>query len=85
MKATVFVRLKADILDPQGKAVQGILQTLGYKGVRKVRVGKLIEIELDGAMNGEMKAQLQEMATRVLSNPVIESVELKLNQPGDRP
>ena len=83
MKATVFVRLKADILDPQGKAVQGILTTLGYKGIRGVRVGKLIELELEDTGNGEVEAQLQDMATRVLSNPVIESVEFKLEAPGE--
>lgn len=83
MKATVLVRLKADILDPQGKAVQGILTTLGYKGIRGVRVGKLIELELEDTGNGEVEAQLQDMATRVLSNPVIESVEFKLEAPGE--
>ena len=83
MKATVLVRLKADILDPQGKAVQGILNTLGYKGIRGVRVGKLIELELEDTDNGEAEAQLQDMATRVLSNPVIESVEFKLEEAGE--
>ena len=84
MKATVLVRLKADILDPQGKAVLGILQNLGYKGIRSVRVGKLIELEVDDSKDKSMKSQLQDMATRVLSNPVIESVELRMDNSGDR-
>jgi phosphoribosylformylglycinamidine synthase len=84
MKATVLVRLKADILDPQGKAVLGILQNLGYTGVRNVRVGKLIEIELDDSRQEHPESQLQDMATKVLSNPVIESVELKLDDAGVR-
>jgi phosphoribosylformylglycinamidine synthase PurS subunit len=85
MKATVFVRLKADILDPQGKAVHGILNTLGYRGVKGVRVGKLIELELEEPVTDASKAQLQEIAQRVLSNPVIESVEWKLDNGGIRP
>ena len=83
MKATVYVRLKADILDPQGKAVHGILSTLGYKGVRGVRVGKLIELDIDDGGNGELEAQVRDMSVRVLSNPVIESVELAMDKPGD--
>jgi len=84
MKATVLVRLKADILDPQGKAVLGILQNLGYKGVRGVRVGKLIELELDDSEQDHPESQLQDMANKVLSNPVIESVELKVDRTGER-
>jgi phosphoribosylformylglycinamidine synthase len=83
MKATVLVRLKADILDPQGKAVHGILKTLGYQGIESVRIGKLIELELTESINSTLETQLHEIAERVLSNPVIESVELKL--PGDQP
>jgi phosphoribosylformylglycinamidine synthase PurS subunit len=76
--------LKADILDPQGKAVLGILQNLGYTGIRSVRVGKLIELEVDDVADNNMRNQLQDMATKVLSNPVIESVELKMNNSGDQ-
>ncbi len=83
MKATVLVRLKADILDPQGKAVHGILKTLGYQGIESVRIGKLIEMELTEPLNGTSETELREIAERVLSNPVIESVELIL--PGDQP
>jgi phosphoribosylformylglycinamidine synthase PurS subunit len=83
MKATVLVRLNADILDPQGKAVHGILNTLGYKGIQGVRVGKLIELELAEPVDSGTKAQLKDIATRILSNPVIETVELKLNNSGD--
>jgi phosphoribosylformylglycinamidine synthase PurS subunit len=79
MKATMLVRLKADILDPQGKAVHGILKTLGYKGIESVRIGKLIELELTEPINSTSEAELREIAERVLSNPVIESFELKLS------
>ena len=47
MKATVYVRLKREVLDPQGDAIRRALGTLGFEGVRDVRVGKLVEIELD--------------------------------------
>jgi phosphoribosylformylglycinamidine synthase len=80
MKATVYVRLKGEVLDPQGRAVQKALDTLGVSGVRDVRVGKLIEIQLDPSVHqGEaLDAQLRKMCDELLANPVIEDYEIKL-------
>ena len=80
MKATVYVRLKGEVLDPQGRAVQKALDTLGVSGVRDVRVGKLIEIQLDPTLHqGEkLDAQLRKMCEELLANPVIEDYEVKL-------
>ncbi len=79
MKATVFVRLKPEVLDPQGDAVRRALGTLGFEGVRGVRIGKLVEIELDGApAAGEVKARLAKMADELLANPVIEDFEISV-------
>jgi phosphoribosylformylglycinamidine synthase PurS subunit len=78
-KATVFVRLKAEVLDPQGDAVHRALGKLGFEGVRGVRVGKLIEIELDesAALDASaLKARLSHMADEMLANPVIEDFEV---------
>jgi phosphoribosylformylglycinamidine synthase len=79
MKATVLVRLKSEVLDPQGDAVRRALGKLGFEGVKGVRVGKLIEIELDdAAAGGDVKARLAKMADEMLANPVIEDFEIKL-------
>jgi phosphoribosylformylglycinamidine synthase len=79
VKATVFVRLKPEVLDPQGDAVRRALGTLGFEGVRGVRIGKLVEIELtDAATEGDVKARLTKMADELLANPVIEDFEISV-------
>ena len=79
MKATVLVRLKSEVLDPQGDAVRRALGKLGFEGVKGVRVGKLIEIELDEAVAGmDVRAHLEKIADEMLANPVIEDFEIKL-------
>ena len=80
MKATVYVRLKQEVLDPQGDAVKRALGTLGFSGIKQVRVGKLIEIDLDageGSMR-ELEKKLQEMADEMLANTVIEDYEVRV-------
>lgn len=80
-KATVLVRLKSEVLDPQGDAVKRALDKLGFDGVRGVRIGKLIEIDLDDAAVGDpaaLKARLAKMADEMLANPVIEDFEVEL-------
>jgi phosphoribosylformylglycinamidine synthase PurS subunit len=79
MKATVLVRLKSEVLDPQGDAVRRALGKLGFEGVKGVRVGKLIEIDLDDSAAGtDVKSRLEKMADEMLANPVIEDFEIKL-------
>ncbi len=81
MKATVLVRLKPEVLDPQGDAVRRALGKLGFEGVKGVRVGKLIEIELPdsaGAVKGELEKRLAKMADEMLANPVVEDFEIRL-------
>ena len=79
MKATVLVRLKSEVLDPQGDAVRRALGKLGFEGVKGVRVGKLIEIELDDSASAEhLQERLAKMADEMLANPVIEDFEVKL-------
>ncbi len=78
MKATVLVRLKGEVLDPQGDAVRRALVKLGFEGVRGVRIGKLIEIDLDDAKAGaDLKERLAKMADEMLANPVIEDYEIR--------
>ena len=78
MKATVTVRLKTEVLDPQGDAVRRALGKLGFEGVRSVRVGKVVEIELDDAQarDPKIKERLAAMADEMLANPVTEDYEV---------
>jgi phosphoribosylformylglycinamidine synthase len=82
MKATVLVRLKTEVLDPQGDAVRRALGKLGFEGVKGVRVGKIIEIEIDESLHKEPKEELHKrlakMADEMLANPVIEDYEITL-------
>ena len=78
MKATVRVRLKPEVLDPQGDAVRRALGKLGFEGVKGVRVGKLIEIEIDEAhgSQADLAQRLKRMADEMLANPVTEDFEV---------
>ncbi len=78
-RAVVHVMLRRSILDPQGRAVEGTLHRLGHAGVGDVRVGKRIELTLKGERDAVL-AQLRQVAERVLSNPVMEDVELELHE-----
>lgn len=74
MKARVVidVMLKEGILDPQGKTIEENLPSMGFAGVSGVRVGKHIELEIEAASPDAMAESVEEMARRLLSNPVIE-------------
>ena len=69
MKVRILVRPKAGIIDPQGEAVKGALPALGFGGVRSVRVGRLIEMDLESA------DEVDAMCRRLLANPTIEEYE----------
>jgi phosphoribosylformylglycinamidine synthase subunit PurS len=71
-RVVVDVMLKPEILDPQGKAVQGALPRLGFTGVMAVRQGKRFELEIDGDVSDNRLAEINQIAGTLLSNPVIE-------------
>ena len=73
MKAIVTVMLKPGVLDPQGKAIGHALETLGFSGVGEVRAGKVIEIALAATDPAKARAEAEEMARKLLANPVIEN------------
>ncbi len=79
MKATVLVRPKEGILDPQGEAVEGSLRKLGF-AVSHVRVGRVIDLELDAEGSGDARIQLDLMCSELLANPLIESVQVQLDE-----
>jgi phosphoribosylformylglycinamidine synthase subunit PurS len=72
---------KPEILDPQGKAVQGALPRLGFTGVSEVRQGKRFELEIDGEVTHEVLAEVDKMAETLLSNPVIENYTVTVEEP----
>lgn len=78
MKAKVYVTLKKGILDPQGKAVAGALESMGYKEVKGLRMGKFIEIELDASSKGSAEKRLKEMCERLLANTVVEDYKVEM-------
>jgi phosphoribosylformylglycinamidine synthase len=79
-KAKVYVTLKEGILDPQGAIIGKALDSLGYKNVGNVRVGKFIQLELEGTDKSKLNKQVDEMSHRLLSNPVIESYTFELGE-----
>ena len=78
MKARVIVTLKSGILDPQGKAIEGALKSLGIVGVASVRQGKVFDIEIDGRDRKRAEAALKQAADKLLANTLIENYDVKL-------
>ena len=77
MKATVLVRPKAGILDPQGQAVASSLRQLGF-AVDEARVGRVVDLEVETTDPAEARAELQRMCEQLLANPLIESFEIEV-------
>ncbi len=76
--AQVDVMLKAGIADPQGQTIERALPVLGYSGVRDVRVGKKIELQVEAESPDDARTKVEEMCQRLLANPVIESYEVTI-------
>jgi phosphoribosylformylglycinamidine synthase len=82
VKAKVIVMPKAAVLDPQGNAVRDAMRHLGMPEVRSVRIGKYMEIDIDG-QNGDLETRLRALCRDLLSNPVIEDYALKKAEDGE--
>jgi phosphoribosylformylglycinamidine synthase len=78
MKARVTVTLKPGILDPQGKAIEGALRSLGIAGIASVRQGKVFDIELDSVDRTEAESVLRNAAEKLLANMVIENYRIDI-------
>ena len=78
MKARVTVTLKNGILDPQGKAIEGALKSLGVNGVASVRQGKVFDIEIPGGDKVKAEAVLRDAADKLLANTVIENYSVEI-------
>ena len=79
MKAVVLVRPKQGILDPQGQAVEESLRKLGF-AVSAARLGRVVDLQLDTADPVEAREQVERMCAELLANPLIESVEIELEE-----
>ena len=79
MKARVTVTLKSGVLDPQGKAIEGALASLGFAGVGGVRQGKVFDIELAETDKAKAAAALKAMCDKLLANTVIENYQVVLD------
>lgn len=78
MKVVVAVRLKSGVLDPEGKAIAHALETIGFSGVNEVRVGKMIELDLETMDPEHARAEAAAMARKLLANSVIESFDVTI-------
>jgi phosphoribosylformylglycinamidine synthase len=78
VKARVHVTLKNGVLDPQGKAIQHTLGSLGFEGVNDVRQGKFLELDIAETDRDKAKASLEDMCEKLLANTVIENYDIEL-------
>ena len=77
MKSRVVVTLKSSVLDPQGKAIEGALKSLGLEGFASVRQGKVFDIELEGVEGAEADALLRAACEKLLANTIVESYAIQ--------
>ncbi|MCK9316525.1 MAG: phosphoribosylformylglycinamidine synthase subunit PurS [Verrucomicrobia bacterium] len=78
MKAKITVTPKKAVLDPQGKTVQTALEHIGFTGIKDVRIGKYIEIELEGTDREAALKSISQASHKILSNPVIEDYSVEI-------
>ena len=79
-KAVVTVMMKKSVLDPQGAAVERALKSMGHSGIESVRIGKSIEILLDGRDADEVKAKVADWADQLLANPIMETYTVRVEK-----
>jgi len=80
VKATVLVRPKHGILDPQGQAVESSLRQLGF-AVDEARIGRVVDLEVEASDPAAARAEVERMCEQLLANPLIESYEIELGEP----
>jgi phosphoribosylformylglycinamidine synthase PurS subunit len=80
MRVRIFVSLKPGVLDPQGKAIERSLHSLGYAEVHDVRMGKYLEINLEGDSRQTVETRVRAMCDKLLANPVIEDYRFEIEE-----
>lgn len=79
-QAKIHVTLKRSVLDPQGKTILNALHSLGFAEAKEVRVGKYLEVRLDGGEKSELEEKVRAMCDKLLSNPVIEEYSVSVEE-----
>ena len=77
MKVRVLIRLKPGILDVQGVAVKRALDGLGFSGIADLRIGKVVEVDVEAATDADARARVDEMCRKLLANPILEDYALE--------
>ncbi len=80
MQVKIFVTLKNGVVDPQGITIKGALESLGYEGIRNVRLGKYVQMELNSRSREEAEKDIKEMCDKLLANPVIENYRYEISE-----
>jgi phosphoribosylformylglycinamidine synthase len=78
MHVKVYITYKEGVLDPQGRAIEQSLHTLGYREVQDVRMGKVLEMRLDVPSRNQAEVRIREMCEKLLANPVIEDYRFEI-------
>lgn len=79
-KATIYVTLKPEVLDPQGKVIMNALHTLGYNNISEVRASKMFEIVIDAEEDADISKEMDEICDKVLANPNIETYHYDIHE-----
>ncbi|MEW6777584.1 MAG: phosphoribosylformylglycinamidine synthase subunit PurS [Bdellovibrionota bacterium] len=80
MRAKIYVTPRKGVLDPQGKAIEGSLHSLGFKEAGEVKMGKYLTIELKGVTPSEARQRVQKMCEKLLTNPIVEDFTFEIEE-----
>ena len=80
IEAKIYITLKMTVTDPQGITVKHALESLGYKGIEELRVGKMITLKINTSNKEIARSKLDEMCKKLLANPIIEDYSFKINE-----
>jgi len=80
MKARICITLKPGLLDAQGKTIHSALESLGFKGVKDVRMGKYVELELNHGSSSTAKRDVERMCKKLLANPIVETYRIEVKE-----
>lgn len=80
LKAEIYITLKKTVADPQGATIKQALESMGYQGLEKVRIGKFIVMELSGRDKGSAQKEAEQMCKKLLANPIIEEYRIEIKE-----
>jgi len=80
MNARVYITLKPGLLDPQGKTIKSALESLGFRGIKDVRMGKYLEVQLNHGRAASAKKDVERMCQKLLANPVVETYRVEVRK-----